>query len=232
MCGRYTIIAKAEEIEKRFHVEVPEYYIPRYNAAPTQILPVITNHSPDGLSFFRWGLIPSWAKDTSIGSRMINARSESVHEKPSFKQALRKRRCIVPADGFYEWKKTDAKTKIPHRITLMKETLFSFAGLWEKYIDPDENHIYSFTIITTSANEAIAPLHERMPVMLDQHAEDRWLDDSLDTHQHLELLKPYDPTVIRTYPVSNMVNKPENDNPELIRASVPSSGNGAPGFFD
>ncbi len=204
MCGRYTIVAKAEEIEKRFQVEVPEFYVPRYNAAPTQILPVITNQSPDGLSFFRWGLIPSWASDPSIGNRMINARAETIHEKPSFKQALKKRRCLVPADGFYEWKKTTAKSKIPHRITLLGDDLFSFAGLWEQYIDQDENQIYTFTIITTNANETVAPLHDRMPVILDQKTEQMWLDDRLEIHKHLDLLKPYAPEAIRTYPVSSM----------------------------
>jgi len=232
MCGRYTIVAKAEEIEKRFQVEVPEYYLPRYNAAPTQILPVVTNESPSGLSFFRWGLIPFWAKDISIGSRMINARSETLHEKPSFKQALKKRRCLVPADGFYEWKKIDAKTRIPHRILMQDGSLFSFAGLWEHYIDPDENQIYSFTIVTTNANERVAPLHDRMPVILTMETEQRWLDDSLDVREHLDLLKPYNAEAIQAYPVSPGVNKPENDRPDLIKPAVPTFGNGTPGLFD
>jgi len=232
MCGRYTIIAKAEEIEKRFNVEVPETFSPRYNAAPSQILPVITNKNPEGISLFHWGLIPSWAKDKSISSKLINARSETITEKASFKSAIKQRRCLVIADGFYEWKRSSKKSKIPYRIMLTSKELFSFAGLWEEYEDEDQQTIHTFTIITTTANAAISKIHERMPVILDRDTEKTWLDGTKTTDDHLELLQPYQEDLMSFHTISPLVNKVSNDNPQLIVPTPPADQFGNLTLFD
>lgn len=232
MCGRYTIIAKVEEIEKRFNVEVPKSYVPRYNAAPTQILPVITNENPEGLSFFNWGLIPKWAKDKTISSKLINARSETISEKVSFKNALKQRRCLVIADGFYEWKRLSKKSKIPYRIILNTQDLFAFAGLWEEYEDEDQNPVHTFTIVTTTANLAISKIHERMPVILEPNSEKIWLSSSTSVEESLNLLKPYDETKMENYSISPMVNSVGNDNPQLIIPAPPADQFGNLTLFD
>ncbi len=216
MCGRYTIIAKAEEIEKRFNIEVPESYIPRYNAAPTQILSVITNEHPEGLSYFQWGLIPNWAKDKSVSSKLINARAETISEKASFKNAFRQRRCLVIADGFYEWKRSVKKSKIPYRIALKRKELFAFAGLWEEFEDEARNIIHTFTIITTIANRTVSKIHERMPVILERETENIWLNPSTSAEDRANLLKPYSEDKMDLYPVSPLVNSVSNDNTPLI----------------
>jgi putative SOS response-associated peptidase YedK len=232
MCGRYTIIAKAEEIEKRFNVEVPTSYIPRYNAAPAQVLPVITNARPEGLSFFHWGLIPQWAKDKSISSKLINARSETITEKASFRNALQKRRCLVIADGFYEWKKSFKKSKIPYRIHLKDSSLFAFAGLWEEYDDDEQNRIHTFTIITTMANPIISKIHDRMPVILDRKSEQTWLDPMNSLEDLMKILKPYDEYQMDYYSVSSQVNLVQNDNPQLIMPTPPADQFGNLTLFD
>ncbi len=232
MCGRYTVIAKAEEIEKRFNIEVPSTYLPRYNAAPTQILPVITNENPEGLSFFNWGLIPKWAKDKTISSKLINARAETISEKASFKNALKQRRCLVIADGFYEWKRVSKKSKIPYRILLESKELFAFAGLWEEYEDEDQNQVHTFSIVTTTANATISKIHERMPVILEPKSEQIWLSSSASTEEHLNLLKPYNDTEMEYYSISPMVNSVVNDSPNLILPAPPADQFGNLTLFD
>lgn len=232
MCGRYTIIAKAEEIEKRFNVEVPESYTPKYNAAPTQILPVITNESPEGLSFFNWGLIPQWAKNKSISSKLINARSETLAEKASFKNALKHRRCLVISDSFYEWKRSSKKSKVPYRILLNTKELFAFAGLWEAYEDEDQHMVHTFTIITTAANSLISKIHDRMPVILDPESEQAWLSSKVSTEDHLSLLNPYPEQNMDHYTISPMVNNVNNDNPQLIIPTPPADQYGNLTLFD
>jgi putative SOS response-associated peptidase YedK len=232
MCGRYTIIAKAEEIVKRFNVEVPDHYTPRYNAAPTQILPVITNQQPEGLSFFRWGLIPPWSRGISIGAKLINARSETVTEKPSFKNAFKSRRCLVMSDGYYEWKKASKKAKIPYRIQLDSGHLFSFAGLWESYEDEDESIIHSFTILTTRSNDLTAHVHERMPVILTPETEKIWLNNDISTSRHLEILQPFESKKMKYYTVSNLVNSVQNENKKLIDPAPAMDQSGNLSLFD
>lgn len=232
MCGRYTIIAKAEEIEKRFNVEVPEIYSPRYNAAPTQILPVITNENPQGISFFRWGLIPSWSQDINIGAKLINARSETITEKPSFSQAFKSRRCLVVADGYYEWKIVSKKSRIPYRIQLSSEQLFSFAGLWEIFKNQDNSIIYSFTIVTTESNTTTSHIHQRMPVILNPDTEQIWLNNHATTAEHLDLLKPCSAADIKYYSVSNLVNSVQNDNEQLIKPAPAMNQSGNLSLFD
>lgn len=216
MCGRYTIIAKAEEIEKRFNVEVPPAFTIRYNAAPTQILPVITNKIPKGLSFFQWGLVPSWSQDKKSFPALINARAETIDEKGSFKNALKSRRCLIISDGYYEWKVVSKKVRIPYRVQLKSGILFSFAGLWEECAIDENSVLHTFTIITTTANQATASIHSRMPVILSQEAESIWLNNDFSTSEHLSLLHPYPNQDISCYTVSNLVNSVHNDNPNLI----------------
>jgi putative SOS response-associated peptidase YedK len=232
MCGRYTIIARAEEIEKRFNVEVPGSYVPRFNAAPTQILPVITDAQPDGLSFFKWGLVPSWAKDKRIGAKMINARSETLSEKASFKQSFKSRRCLVISDGYYEWKRNSAKSKIPFRIHLCSKEIFAYAGLWDAYTNHDGTTLHTFTIITTRSNETTAHIHDRMPVMLEEGYEGRWLDQNTGYEELQQLLQPYPNDKIQYYTVSSLVNKVSNDDVRLVQATAAMDQSGNLTLFD
>ncbi len=163
-----------------------------------------------------WGLIPSWAKDPSIGNKMINARAETLLEKPSFKRLVGKRRCLVLTDGFYEWRK-EGKRKVPMRMLLKTRELFAFAGLWDRWKKPDGNEFQSFTIITIDANDLLRPIHDRMPVILGRDGEEKWLNPDLkDPSELLPLLKPYPSELMEAYDVSPLVNSPRNDRPECI----------------
>jgi putative SOS response-associated peptidase YedK len=213
MCGRYTISLTAHDIETYFGVEVPEFYKPRYNSAPSQFLPVITNKEQNLLQFFKWGLIPSWAKDSSIGHKMINARSETITEKPSFKNAFKTKRCLVIADSYYEWKKTE-QGKIPFRIKVKNQNILAFAGIWE--IWNKEETIKSFSIITTQAVKDLSDLHERMPVILPFENMKAWLNDSLSQEEALFLIKECVKNDFEYYEVSKNVNSPYNENENLI----------------
>lgn len=227
MCGRFTLIAW-DEVEQRFLPAgsgmemIHERFegadpAPRYNIAPTQDVLTITKDGESNTArFMRWGLVPSWAKDVSIGNRMINARAETLAERPSFRAAFRRRRCLVVADSFYEWKR-DGRNRTPMRISLESGELFAFAGLWESWTGPDGRRIPSCTIVTTAASEFIAPIHDRMPVILSQDAEPMWLDpDVQDTDALSELLTPYPSDLMSAYEVSSVVNSAANDVPECI----------------
>ncbi len=223
MCGRYTLHVQLSFLADLFGFDKGGLnFAPSYNIAPTQeVLVVIGENNRREAQLMRWGLIPSWAKDPSIGNRMINARAETVSEKPSFRDALRKRRCLVPADGFYEWKRV-ANRRIPMRIVLKSEEPFAFAGLWEQWRSPFGETIRSCAIITTSANDIMEPIHDRMPVILPKDAWSLWLDTSVQDPARLtELLKPYSSDHMEFYPVSYLVNSPDNDSPEVI-APVPA----------
>lgn len=214
MCGRFSLTVNEAELNDYFELSGGEApYEARYNCAPTQMLAVITNTDPSRLSYFRWGLIPSWAKDPSIGNKMINAKAETIAEKPSFRIPLQRRRCLVPADGFYEWKHNG--DKIPYRIFLSDRKLFSFAGLWDTWKGPGDSIIHSFSIITTSANEFMSHIHSRMPAILPREAEKKWLTVT-QPDQLLELLRPYDAGPMEAYAVSKLVNSPRNDTPEIL----------------
>jgi putative SOS response-associated peptidase YedK len=191
---------------------------PRYNIAPTQQILVLRNdqNNTPHLDYLRWGLIPHWAKDPSIGNHMINARSETVDEKPSFKSAFKHHRCIIPASGFYEWQKDDGR-KQPYYITMKDSGPMLFAGLWDTWKSLEGNIIESCSILTTTSNEVISPLHERMPVILTKQDIRRWLDIQLiDSDELKPLLIPYKSNLMQLFPVSDMVNSPKNDNPECI----------------
>lgn len=215
MCGRFTLI-DIEDIRERFKTE-PINLKPNYNVAPTQDVPVIIN---DQLSMFRWGLIPFWAKDSTIGNKMINARAETVDEKPSFNHSLQRKRCLIVADGFYEWKK-EGSTKRPHRITLKSKELFGFAGLWDTWKSPTGD-INSCTIITTTPNDLMAGIHNRMPVILSRDAEQIWLDQSVVESGFLKsLLVPYSAELMMAYEVSTLVNSVKNNGPECLEPVGP-----------
>jgi putative SOS response-associated peptidase YedK len=215
MCGRFSFSPLAKIIEDRFDVKVDTIqYKPRYNCAPSQNLAVISNSNPGELSYYRWGLIPFWAKDKSIGNKMINTRAETIMEKPSFKNSFKRKRCLVLSDGFYEWKKIDEKEKIPYRIMLEDESLFSMAGIWDSWKDENEEQIHSFSIITTTPNKLMENIHNRMPVILNKKDEKTWLEND-DTDFLKQLLVPFDEKKMTAYPISKMVNSPANDKPEI-----------------
>ena len=219
MCGRFTLFVDPKELMEAFPgFAMPVEWTPRYNIAPTQPVAVILNTGQNKVEFFRWGLIPSWAKDPAIGNRMINARAETVADKPSFRAAFRQRRCLVLADGFYEWRKDPGRTaKTPLYIRLKSGKPFAFAGLWESWRAPDDATIYSCNIITTEPNSLVAKVHNRMPVILEQEAYDVWLDPAEQSPDRLDVwLKPYPAERMTAYPVSRFVNNPSNDAPECI----------------
>jgi putative SOS response-associated peptidase YedK len=217
MCGRYTITVQPELLAERFNASLPpELSEPRYNAAPSQPLPVILNENEQQIQLLRWGLVPHWSKTPDTGYRMINARAETLEEKSTFREALRRRRCLVLADGFYEWKKTD-DGKVPMRITLKSGEPFAFAGLWETWKDRETGELLrTFTIITTTPNDLMVPIHDRMPAILLPEVERTWLDDSAGPETWRELLRPYPADLMRAYPVSRLVNSPANESPALV----------------
>ncbi len=214
MCGRYTLTADAASIQLAFNLDSIPDWQPRYNIAPSQLAPVITGKSAGRLSFLKWGLVPSWAKDAAIGSKMINARAETAAEKPSFRAAFKRRRCLIPADGFFEWQ---SSRKTPMYIHLENRTLFAFAGLWESRANPDGSKLETCAILTAEANELIRPLHHRMAVILAPENYDVWLSpQEVETAALMSLLSPHPAERMRAYEVSRQVNHPANDSPSVI----------------
>ena len=218
MCGRYTLKSDGQRVAEAFGLAESSDLPQRYNIAPTQNVPVVLEENGTRkLETMHWGLIPSWADDPSIGSRMINARAETVSEKPSFRSAFKRRRCLVVADGFYEWKKADGG-KQPHYLRLKDSGPFGFAGLWEKWNVEGGEEIHSCTIITTEPNEVAADIHNRMPVILPLDVYDAWLDPEDDDREELlAMLAPYPAEEMEAYPVSREVNRPANDYPEVLQ---------------
>ncbi len=220
MCGRFTLTVTWEELREAFPgFAMPDTWVPRYNIAPSQPIPVVPNDGQQKVKFFRWGLIPHWARDPQIGNRMINARAETVAEKPSFRTAFRQRRCLVLADGFYEWRKQPGhKTKIPMYLQLKSGAPFAFAGLWEQWQAPGAEPIHSCTIITTTPNDLVQEIHNRMPVILDPQAYALWLDPAPGQPEQLATwLKPYPASQMTAHAVSTVVNNPSNDLPACIQ---------------
>jgi putative SOS response-associated peptidase YedK len=218
MCGRYRLSRRKQIIEEHFNsAPWDDDWSPRYNIAPTQPVPVIRQNPKEPireLSLMRWGLIPSWSKDASGAAVMINARSETAGTKPAFRDALKSRRCLIPADGFYEWKR-DGKTKQPYCFEVNKGQLFAFAGLWDRWKDQSGNWIKTCSILTTTANPVTATVHDRMPVILDPDNYDLWLDPGMQNAAAVsDLLKPYDAGQMRCYPVSTRINYVMNDDEE------------------
>lgn len=221
MCGRFTLSQNLDAIASAFNLpEIPSLE-PRYNIAPTQLVPAVLyapEQSTKQLQMLRWGLIPSWAKDLSIGAKLINARAETVSEKPSFKSALKQRRCLIVADGFYEWQRQDGK-KQPYYFRLESGQPFAFAGLWEQWKSPDGQTINSCTILTTEANDLLRSIHDRMPVILDSKNYELWLDPQLQKPEIVQpLLHPYPANLMTSFAVSTKVNNPKNNTPECINS--------------
>jgi putative SOS response-associated peptidase YedK len=232
MCGRYTISHSTEEILERFQINDDNVSIePSYNVAPSQLVPVImaeSAHSPKEpsirlLELCKWGLVPFWVKDLKGAKPLINARAESLAAKAAFKQAFIKRRCVIPADGFYEWRK-DKNRKVPMRIHLADEKLFGFAGIYQDWKAPDGVRMRTFAIITVPAKESIRNIHDRMPAILTPEFEKIWLDPEVEDEEALAAcLRPYPYEDLEAYAVSTLVNKPDANSPELIQPSVEST---------
>jgi putative SOS response-associated peptidase YedK len=225
MCGRYRLVRKKEILAEVFDAGDDVDWAPRYNVAPGQDVPVIRQDISEpkrSLSLMRWGLIPSWAKDLKIGYKLINARAETVSDKPAFREALQSRRCLIPADGFYEWAKEE-QTKSPYCFALIDDSVFAFAGLWDRWKDRNGEALQTCSIITTSANSLVAGVHDRMPVILEPGNYDLWLDPGFrQTEPLLDLLQPYRAGSMHSWRVSPRVNSVENDDAECIREYHPT----------
>lgn len=226
MCGRYSLSKSKIDLEERFQAEMLADFKPRYNIAPTQLVPVITSDSPKGFSFFYWGITPDFGQNKPVAQKLINAKAETVHEKISFKTSFQSRRCIVPADGFFEWKKLGKKTKIPYRFTLRDESLFSFAGIWEEYEGLTGEIQHTFLILTTTPNSVVKEVHDRMPVILSRENEKKWLDKYSSESELLAMLKPVSSDLIQSYTVSPLVNSVQNDSAGIIRRTSPMDQHG------
>ena len=219
MCGRYSISKEKNEIKVRFSASIEaDGETQRYNVAPTQPAAVIASSEPSAIKLFRWGLIPGNAPDmAAIGARYINARAETLHEKYPFAKLLASNRCIVPADGFYEWQKK-GNTKIPHRFTMKNDSLFAFAGLWDAFVDRSTGEIiYSFTIITVAPNALVEAVHNRMPAILHTEHERLWLDSAIPPAEAMKLLQTYPAELMKSATVSSLVNSPLNDSPLVMK---------------
>ena len=221
MCGRYTLATPVEKLAEEFGFEDTSVELPpNYNVAPTQgVAAVLEEGGHRRLEVLRWGLIPPWADDPQIGSRMINARAETAPEKPSFRRAFRNQRCLIPADGFYEWKRTNG-SKQPYYIHMKEGRPFAFAGLWESWKDEDGPEIRSCTILTTRPNALAGEIHDRMPVILAADTYDVWLDPGSDRDELTGLLAPYPEDEMEAYPVSRFVNSPSNNDPRCIEPAA------------
>ena len=222
MCGRFTVTAEGDVVKSDFGLlEVPPGYEPRYNVAPMQdVLAVIDDGTRRRAGWMRWGLVPSWADDPSIGARMINARSETIDQKSAFREAFERRRCLIVADSFYEWQQI-GNIKVPMRIRLRTGELFAFAGLWERWSKAGADPLVSCTILTTSPAPSLASIHDRMPVILRREDYGRWLDREADPESLKKLLQPYADTDLEAYSVSTFVNHAANDAPECIEPADP-----------
>lgn len=223
MCGRFSMALETDDVRTALALgQVPESWKPRYNVAPTQAVAAVSDVNTRDVVMLRWGLVPFWAKDPSIGSRMINARSETLTEKTSFKKLLSRRRCLILADGFFEWQKASLTTKgsIPFYFSLIDGEPFGFAGLWDQWADkanPGESALTTCTIITCAANALVADVHERMPVILSGDRMWQWLQAESEV-EALSLLRPVDPTLMRAWQVSRRVNDVSNDDPAILEA--------------
>ena len=232
MSSRYSICASAEQLADRYSVDVSGAFRPQYNAAPSQLLPVITNTGPQGISFFYWGLAPGWASNKPISEKLIHVHAEKIPEKPVYRKMIAERRCLIPADGFYEWKKVGKKTTIPYRYTLKNKELFSMAGLWEEYEDEQGKEFHTFSLITCPANDLVSLTHDRMPVIFAKEKEQLWLNPSSSGPELLSLLKPYDATWMEAYTVSPRINLLNANEPSLILPAPPADQFGNLTLFD
>ncbi len=218
MCGRFSLAVSKERIKKKYTVQVEEEIVPNFNIAPTQSAYVIANNKPKVLQTMNWGLVPHWAKYKKVGNNLINARSEGVSGKPSFRLPIRKNRCLVLADGFYEWRK-EGRKRIPYRITLRDDTLFAMAGIWDTWISPENNQPYhSFAIMTIPPNLEMQRVHDRMPVIFpNMESQEQWLND-ISLEETLNLLQPLKDDSLNVFPVSSKVNSVNYNDSDLYNA--------------
>lgn len=217
MCGRFALAVTPEELANHFNLKRKVTTVPRYNIAPSQQVVIIRARAREyTTAAVRWGLIPHWAKDEKVGYKLINARVESIQEKPAFREAFNHRRCLVPAIGFYEWKQ-DGNRKQPYFVKMKNGSLFAMAGIWESWLSPEGQKIESCAIITTAANTIVAKLHDRMPVILPKDCYGLWLDSNREGFSFPEYMRPYDPFKMTAYPVSSMVNNVKNEGEGCIR---------------
>lgn len=231
MIERYTLTANREQLQQRFGVEVHESYKPNFNAAPTHLLPVILLGS-QGVSFFYWGIPPEWAKNKNVSEKLINIRAESFTERPAMRKVLKRYRCIIPADGFYGWKKVGKKTMIPHRFTTTDQSLFSIAGIWEEFEDNEGQTNHTFMLITVGANELVSVITERMPAILDKNQEAIWLKEESSEDELMKVLNSYAKEKMSLYTVSPRINDTNINVPSLIIATPPADQFGNLTLFD
>ncbi|WP_226389426.1 SOS response-associated peptidase [Penaeicola halotolerans] len=221
MCERYSITLSQQDLEARFQAEVSPAYKPRYNAAPTQLLPVITAGSK-GFSFFYWGLPPIFTKNKNISQKLINTKAETIALKASTKNLITQKRCIIPADGYFLWKALGKKTRVPYRFVVENEQTFAMAGIWDEYETMDGEQTYTFMLLTVPANDQVAEFSDRMPAILSKDAEKIWLDPTASLEQLVAVLKPYPTHQMSAYPVSPKINELENDSASLLRKTPPA----------
>ena len=221
MCGRYRLTAKERYLRDHFGLDEDPTWTPHWNIAPTQLVPIVRQKDTSSRRSFdlvRWGLIPSWAKDPSISTKTINAMSETAADKPAFRDAFRVRRCLIPADSFYEWQSIGPKLKQPFSIGMADDSVFAFAGLWESWVGAKGDVIETCTILTTPPNALVADVHRRMPAILKRDDYERWLDPSIKNPLAVSgCLAPFDAALMKKYPVSTRVNRPENDDHECAQ---------------
>ena len=226
MCGRSSLSKTEKELEKRFNAtfysdELVRYNpLPNYNVAPSHILPIITQEDQEHFSAMRWGFIPFWAKDAKIGYKMINARIETLLEKNTFKKSVENKRCLIPADGFYEWKR-DGSKKQAYRITMKDESIYSYAGLWSKWVSPEGKEVFSFTVITQKPNKTVEDIHDRMPAILTPEQELLWLSNDLSPQDLVNMIEPFPDELMIAYPVSEKVNNVRNNDISLTERKDP-----------
>jgi putative SOS response-associated peptidase YedK len=232
MLNRYTIGVLPSLLQERFLVTVPERFKARYNAAPAQLLPVITAGGAPGISFFYWGTTPDWAANKSITPRLINAPAGELQQRTSYRNALQSRRCIVPADGFYLWKRVSKRGQVPYRIFAHDNEIFSFAGLWEEFEDTNGTMVHTFTVITVPANGLLSGYADTMPAMLNSDMEKIWLNLSSTPEQLMDVLQPWESNKMGVFAVSPRVNDPALDVPSLIKPAPPADQFGNYTLFD
>ncbi|WMJ73570.1 SOS response-associated peptidase [Cytophagaceae bacterium ABcell3] len=218
MCGRYSLVQAAEKLAERYNIRNTTGCKPRYNVAPGQSMPVVCNNDPEEIKLFTWGLIPNWSVNETTGQNLINAKGEVLFSKAPFKQIAGKQRCLIPADGYYEWKKI-GKEKKPHRITLSDDSVFSFAGLWDSWENYDGKIIYTFSIVTTPANELLKELNNRMPLILKPEDESQWLDTTASPDDLGKLIQPFNGDKMSYYKSHRIVNSPDYDIPECLHVA-------------
>jgi putative SOS response-associated peptidase YedK len=232
MIDHYSITASPELVTERFSVDVPEFYHAHYNASPAQLLPVITSSTPEGLSLFYWGTSPEFARNKTLGEKLVNQRTEYFDEKPILKKALRSHRCIIPADGFYGWKKLGKKTSVPYRFVFKSQQIFSFPGLWEEFEDTEGQQIQTFTIVTTPSDAFVGAVQERMPVILNPESEKIWMDKNSTEEKLLRIFRSSVTTGMNYYPVSPKITQKDMDTPSLIIPTPPADQHGNLTLFD